>query len=283
MSRLDKHPERRSKAASLFDVDTNEVDSGNHTNTEDNADQLVKQLDRLTQKELRTWWDYTTLNSYLDKKLIPRGLRIKKIATTIYPEPFQNEWNSILTKCSVDLMKLIVQYEQKSLDEMETEIKTLQDTISKLAPPGKMEEITKQIDTNILKLEENIMILKRRKFQRDVQDYIKGEVYTWTTNKPKSILKSNRGWNNNRNRSYSNSRVKFPSLNTSAEVSCVSSDDQSEAGGNTPQEWIKAQGAIPKVPPTKQGKRKSSKNEAGEPAGNTGEVRYPQRRRNKKT
>lgn len=118
MNRLDKHPERRNKAARLFDVDTKEVDNISHTNTEDNADQLVQQLDLLMQKELRTWWDYTTLNSYLDKKFIPRGLRIKKIATTIYPEPFQNEWNSILTNCSVELIKLITQYEQKSLDEI---------------------------------------------------------------------------------------------------------------------------------------------------------------------
>lgn len=86
MSRMDKHPERRNKATLLFDVDTAEVNNETHTNIEDNADSVIKQLDHLMQKELRTWWDFTTLNSYLDKKLI-HGVCKSRISQ---PQHFQS-------------------------------------------------------------------------------------------------------------------------------------------------------------------------------------------------
>lgn len=79
-------------------------------------------------------------------------------------------------------------------------------------------------------------------------------------NKPKSILKYNTGWNKKRN--YSNNRVRFPSLNTSDATSYIStSDDQSDAPVDTPQDRAKAQGAIPKKFSLQQGKRGPSKNE----------------------
>lgn len=142
-----------------------------------------------------------------------------------------------------------------------------------------MEEVMTKIEANVNKMEENIMTLKRRKFQRDLQDYIKGEVYTWAQNKPRSILKSSKRGHYNRRRSFSNSKVRFPSLNTSAETSAISSSDEHMgATASTPKDQtMKAQGAIPKQSFNQQQKKTSSKN-GGEVASNIDEERYPRRK-----
>lgn len=132
MSRRAKHSERLNKAAQLFDVATEENTIGDPPDNLDNVEEAIKKLEGLIQKELRTWWDRSTLSSYVEKKLIPRGLRIKKIATTVYSEAFQNEWNDILTNCSVELMKLIIQYEEKMLEDLDVEIQNLQESIKGL-------------------------------------------------------------------------------------------------------------------------------------------------------
>lgn len=123
-------------------------------------------------------------------------------------------------------MKLLVQYEQKSLDEMDAEIQALLDSASKLVSSGKMEETMKQIDTNLQKLEENITALKWRKFQRDVQDYIKGEVYTWSANKP------NLYWNPKKvgtTKKEATLTLELGFQASTPQLKHVSSDDQSDA------------------------------------------------------
>lgn len=46
-------------------------------------------------KENEIWWDSTTLKSYIDKAMIPCGLRIKIIATTLYSDAFKEESKEI--------------------------------------------------------------------------------------------------------------------------------------------------------------------------------------------
>lgn len=107
MNIIQTHINRASRAARLFEleeaapacVNDTGVGGGNDLET------IMKQLERLLSKELRTWWDYTTLNSYLEKEIIPRGLRMNKAATTIYSDVFTQEWNAILSSCSINLMK----------------------------------------------------------------------------------------------------------------------------------------------------------------------------------
>lgn len=75
-------------------------------------------LEKLKNTEMRTSWDANTLRMYTDRDMIPRGLRLKKIPTTIYSTEFTKEWNQILSKCSGDLIKLIIRYEDTKLIEI---------------------------------------------------------------------------------------------------------------------------------------------------------------------
>lgn len=65
----------------------------------------------------------------MERNMIPRGLCITKLPTTTYSPEFTNAWNSVVSKCSFDLIQLIIQYEEVKLSEMEGKINELQTSI----------------------------------------------------------------------------------------------------------------------------------------------------------
>lgn len=87
----------------------------------------LQSLEKLKSSEMRIWWDSNTLKTYMDRKMTPRDLRLKKIPTTVYSPEFLDSWNSILSKCSLALMALIAEYEEIKL----TDISQMQSTLTK--------------------------------------------------------------------------------------------------------------------------------------------------------
>lgn len=110
--RMEDYSHRLSRAARIFD--THEINASFNVN--ENLKWSMFALEKLMRKEL--WWDATTLTSYVDKNMIPRGLYIKKIPTATYDIEFMIEWESILTDCSLRLMKLLIHQEQADLDKI---------------------------------------------------------------------------------------------------------------------------------------------------------------------
>lgn len=74
-------------------------------------------------------WDYTGLKGYIVESMIPRDLSIRKFPSITYSKQFPSVSNYILTGCSLDLIKLIVSYEEKFLKDVNSEIDTLKKTI----------------------------------------------------------------------------------------------------------------------------------------------------------
>lgn len=63
---------RSLRAAALFKVSVNETT----VNTE--LKDLMWKWEKVKSKKLRVWWDSAMLKSYVEKSVIPRGLRINK-------------------------------------------------------------------------------------------------------------------------------------------------------------------------------------------------------------
>lgn len=80
-------------------------------------------------RELKIWWNFTTLSSYLEKGMIPQGLRINKSTTFTQSKDFKDQWELILTECSLKLIKLIVQQEEKELEQVKMEIEELRENL----------------------------------------------------------------------------------------------------------------------------------------------------------
>lgn len=69
------------------------------------------------------------------------------------------QWNTILTECSIKLMKLLVQEEELSLSAIDAEIQSTKETI--LPFINTREYITMDDQINLSKLEDSITMIKK--------------------------------------------------------------------------------------------------------------------------
>lgn len=107
---------RLTKADKIFDSQ-NVDDTSN-----DAIKQIVIKMECMKAREIPLWWDPATLKNYVEKSMIPRGLKIKKLHTAKYPYSFMEEWNATLSDCSIKLMNILVKQEEITLKEIEEEI-----------------------------------------------------------------------------------------------------------------------------------------------------------------
>lgn len=146
---------------------------------DDKTKDVFDQLEKLLIKETKTWWDHNSLKRYVDRKMVSRGLRISKRPITLYSTSFEEEWNSILTDCSIALMNLIIKHESDKLVELQGEIMQLRTSLPNLSNNTPVMEMNSKIENNIEKLELTIMEIKKSKFKRDLEDYNKNVVHNW--------------------------------------------------------------------------------------------------------
>lgn len=240
------------------------TDDPTSNNANGNYRQDMNALEKLFLKEAKTWWDLSSLRSYIEKNMIPRGLRIKKMPTTLFDDAFMTKWNDILTDSSIRLMQLIVSYEETALVSIRKEIKDIQTSLQQHVGLTEIQEWDTKLKANISKLEMDIVAMKKSKFQRDLNDYKQDCVYAWNkwqrSYTPKSILKSN-------SKAKKWSRI---SRKVSFNSSEIEDFDTSLAGSN---QELGAAAPI-NIQPSEH--RSASKNEQGGEVGGTGK-RYPSR------
>lgn len=102
----------------------------------------------------------------MKNKLSPRGLRIKKVATSLQAAEYKEEWNSILTECSIKLMKLLVKQEDQHLKGIKEEIRILQQSTNTHSAPEKFQRLNNKMQSNLKSLEDQIMFTKRIKISK---------------------------------------------------------------------------------------------------------------------
>lgn len=153
----------------------------------------MTELENLLSKEMRMWWDLSTLKRYVEKNMVPRGLRIRKFPTMTYTEEFKTQWEKILTDCSIKLMELIISQEESMLRDIRDKIVTVQSTVKVHSSMDLFNSMDSRMTENLNKLEKMITDVKQNKFQRDLQDYKSNMVYIWQrprfNSTPRSILK----------------------------------------------------------------------------------------------
>lgn len=109
----------------------------------------MSHLEKLLVKELKVWYDLTTLENYVDKNMIPRGRRIRKIPSTVNDDDFTAKWNSILTNCSIKLIQLIISQEATVFNDVRSEIKDIQKNIIPFAEMELFIDMDNKLKTNI--------------------------------------------------------------------------------------------------------------------------------------
>ncbi|OCT97489.1 hypothetical protein XELAEV_18009716mg [Xenopus laevis] len=159
-------------------------------------------LEKLLIKETRLWWDVATLEKYMELKILPRGLRIKKFPTfPVEDENFTLQWNETLSNCSFKLIDMLIDYKKAQLFEVKKEVSEQQDKIEQSKGVEGFAKFEALLKIKLKKEEDETVNIISRKFSRDKMDYEVGKVYVKTPMRsrfnqrsfrrstPKSILK----------------------------------------------------------------------------------------------
>ena len=137
-----------------------------------------RELHKLLEKDMKLKWDIVSLSDSWREARIPRGLRIHKYPAIITDAPFKEKWESILNKCSMDLILLLIEDGKKQRIELKTKIDAIEATLP--MPPDEQATFQQKIHAEVHKLETTIKEMKLDKYKRDSDDYEFGKVYRWT-------------------------------------------------------------------------------------------------------
>ncbi|XP_071995394.1 uncharacterized protein [Engystomops pustulosus] len=211
---------RRNRAAEIFSKQGTENSSVRF---------LMQELEIQMSDQVKIWWDYTTLQSYLERAMIPRGLRIKKLPTVVYNDDFSKQWNQILSECSLNLMKLIISMEKEKLSAIEGDIAKIRESLKPHIDKQEFKDLDVKLKENIADMENAITQIKQNKFNRDLRDYEKDCVYTWHAYRRHGRTTSSILRNSNR-RKYSHNTSKVGFTSSEQESTDVVSEDSDSEG-----------------------------------------------------
>lgn len=208
-------------------------------------------LRKLLEKDIKLKWHIVSLSDYWREGLIPRGLRISKFPSTYTEDAtFKSKWESILNKCSSDLMLLLIQEGKKERERIQSLITNIESsgaTTSEHQVPWQ-----DSIRAEVLKLETTIKDLKVRKFKRDTEDYQRGQVYRW--NQPRSF-RSHRHTHHQTDRQ---SRPRLPRVS----FNLTSSEDEGRSRGSDSDHFLEED--WPELRPNRSTLRKRAEAAGGE-------------------
>lgn len=162
------------------------------TRVDDNAGSmklLFRKLEGNMTKEIKVYWDLSSLSEYLSLEWIPRGLIIKKCPTfELFDDDLKKQWTDTLSACSCGLMRIIILSKTKEIEKLQSEISVLQQKIKTSARCGEVCEFShpnKYVNKKMDSLEKEIIAGKKEKIMQYKLDYDKNNVYIW---KPRRFL-----------------------------------------------------------------------------------------------
>lgn len=143
-------------------------------------------LEQLRRKETRSLLHGTVLSQYWRNSRIPRGLRIYKEPTLGRDNPeFCKKWCSILNKCSLDLMLLVIENENAKLSKVRMEINILEREMSDELSSDRLHEIVDDCNNKMETYKRELEQQKMAKYRRDALDYREDRVYPWLSGRTK--------------------------------------------------------------------------------------------------
>ncbi|XP_069589329.1 uncharacterized protein [Ranitomeya imitator] len=203
---------------------------------------LIKQYRSALYKKTKTWWNRSALENYMDKQIIPRGLRVQ-----LYPS-FELEddvlikrWLSTATTCSLEFIQIIIDKNTMSLASLDSEIDECEQRLMKDIPVENFDQVMTEINKDVDRWEKEVCQNKIRKFQRDVNDYDTDKIYRWQN---KKATHPGRNKQNDR-RTGKSSHQRSPSASSAISTSDINTS-QSD-GENVTSETSKNEKRLPDI------------------------------------
>lgn len=136
----------------------------------------TRDLRRLTSLRLHC----STLTEYHKSGRIPRGLRSHLRPTLFREDPeFCDRFESILNKCSLDLMLLTIEKSHQTINDLTKQIETTENQLSTILPADEWTTLKDKTTKQISEYQKHTETTKRSKFIRDAEDYRSNRVYRW--------------------------------------------------------------------------------------------------------
>ncbi|KAM9320087.1 uncharacterized protein PAF06_004553 [Gastrophryne carolinensis] len=138
-------------------------------------------------KKSKVWWDTQFLQEYIDKRVAPRGLRLRVFPQIGYiTEDFKQKWEGALQECSLTLMTLLIDQHNKHLKILDEQITKLVEDLGSYKKDDYFTKRDNSIKISIEKLNKELIELKEHKLQRDSLTYKQSKAYVWpgTDNRP---------------------------------------------------------------------------------------------------
>lgn len=153
---------------------------GAELQAQDDIKFLFKEHKKLIIKSLNRKWDILSLESYIQRGIIPRGLRERVVPSAhLHMDSFFSKWKAECIKHGLEAMKLIVEEEKEQLTALEQQI-TLSgsklEPLKESAEFGRLNEILK-----VDKTQRNLKFTKQSKFKCDLDDWARGDIFDLTT------------------------------------------------------------------------------------------------------
>ncbi|CAJ0967837.1 unnamed protein product [Ranitomeya imitator] len=131
-----------------------------------------------------------TLGQYYKEGKIPRGLR-----SNIRPNLFQgnaaycSRFVMISNKYAMDTILLNIDFLQVEIKKLQSKIGEMECKIQTLLTVEEWNVFKDKVEKESVKLRNDLEEVKRRKWNRDLEDYESGQVYTWQKENSKPIWK----------------------------------------------------------------------------------------------
>ncbi|OCT82306.1 hypothetical protein XELAEV_18024827mg, partial [Xenopus laevis] len=155
-----------------------------------------REIEKLHRKSIA--WDLhlRTMAEYVRLQRIPRGLR-SHLRPTLFAddEEFTKKWESILNKCSLDLMVALMEKIQKESPALTLHITKKEAEMRNHCAEKEVSEGQLTMQDSLNKFRVALEVRKRDKFRRDAEDYSTGLVYRWRSMKDQ---RQHVGWNRGR-------------------------------------------------------------------------------------
>ncbi|XP_068087346.1 uncharacterized protein [Hyperolius riggenbachi] len=145
-----------------------------------NVKQAKELLYDLKRKELRYNLHRMFLADYVKNRRIPRGYRIGLRSTLLNNDPiFVQRFFEILNKSSIDVMALTIERLSVHLNKLKIDITTAVNALESCTKDCEYIDIMEELDNSIEDEKLAISDKKKKKIQRDLEDYTLDRVYTW--------------------------------------------------------------------------------------------------------
>lgn len=137
-----------------------------------------RELQKTYKSYIRSWWEITSLQTYIQNKIVYRGLRINLSPSNHLENPeFVQGWQNILTESSLKLLDYLLEWEKKYFQVAGAKLEKDIADIQTFRAQTEFSNLESKLQKHIEQFQSEIKDRKHKKFVRDKNDFVTKQIY----------------------------------------------------------------------------------------------------------